>query len=92
MTRVFFPSHLGKGLTNFNAQVDFEPISGLPILLHQWWSQYGVRLTSTCACSFNSYVDRILPFFDPPPLRALFLYPEGGQKQTFFDPSPILYT
>ena len=39
MTRVFwfFPSHLGKGLTKFNAQVGFEPTSGLPILLHQWW-------------------------------------------------------
>ena len=34
MNRVFFPSHLGKGLTNFNAQVVFEPTSGLPILLH----------------------------------------------------------
>ena len=29
MTRVFcFPSHLGKVLTNFNAQVGFEPTSG----------------------------------------------------------------
>ena len=38
--------------------------------------------------SFNNYVDRILPFFDPPPLRGQFLYPERGQKQTFFDPLP----
>ena len=40
--------------------------------------------------SFNNYVDRILPFFDPPPTPAWrqFLYPEHGQKQTFFDPSP----
>ena len=41
MTRVFFPSHLGKGLTEFNVQEGFEPTSGLPILQHQWWSQYG---------------------------------------------------
>ena len=33
-------------------------------------------------------VDRILPFFDPPPLRGQFLYPERGQKQTFLTPSP----
>ena len=26
--------------------------------------------------------------FDPPPLRGLFLYPERGKKQTFFDPLP----
>ena len=38
--------------------------------------------------SFNNYVDRILPFFDPTPLRGQFLYPEHGQKQTFFDPLP----
>ena len=38
--------------------------------------------------AFNNYVDRILPFFDPPPLRGQFLYPERGQKQTFFDPFP----
>ena len=38
--------------------------------------------------SFNNYVDRILPFFDPTPLRGQFLYPERGQKQTFFDPLP----
>ena len=31
--------------------------------------------------------------FDPPPLHGRFLYPERGQKQTFFDPFPlILYT
>ena len=40
--------------------------------------------------AFNNYVDRILPFFDPPPLRGQFLYPERGQKQTFFDPLPPL--
>ena len=42
--------------------------------------------------TFNNYVDRILPFFDPPPhlLSGQFLYPERGQKQTFFDPlSPL---
>ena len=38
--------------------------------------------------AFNNYVDRILLFFDPPPLRGQFLYPERGQKQTFFDPLP----
>ena len=26
--------------------------------------------------------------FRPPPLRGQFLYPERGQKQTFFDPLP----
>ena len=36
--------------------------------------------------SFNNYVDRILPFFDHPTLHRQFLYPERGQKQTFFDP------
>ena len=35
-------------------------------------------------------MDRILPFFDPPPLCGQFLYPEGGQKQTFLTPSPHL--
>ena len=38
--------------------------------------------------SFNDYVDRILPFFDPPPLRGKFLYPKRGLKQTIFDPLP----
>ena len=40
--------------------------------------------------SFNNYVDRILPLFDPPqpPLRGQFSYPKRGQKQTFFDPLP----
>ena len=33
------------------------------------------------------YVDRILPFLDPSPCGQ-FLYPEHGQKQTFFDPLP----
>ena len=37
---------------------------------------------------FNNYVDRILLFFDPPPLRGQFLHPGSGQKQTFFDPLP----
>ena len=32
--------------------------------------------------AFNNYVDRILP------LRGQVLYPERGQKQTFFDPLP----
>ena len=36
--------------------------------------------------AFNNYVDRILPFFDPFPLSGQFLYPERGQKQTFFGP------
>ena len=40
--------------------------------------------------AFNNYVDRILPFFDPRPLCGQFLYPERGQKQTFFDPPPHL--
>ena len=40
--------------------------------------------------AFNNYVDRILPFFDPPPLRGQFLYPKLGQKQIFFDPLPPL--
>ena len=39
--------------------------------------------------SFNNYVDRSLSFFDTPtPLRGQFLYPEHGQKWTFFDPLP----
>ena len=42
--------------------------------------------------AFNNYVDRILPFIAPPParpaLRGQFLYPERGEKQTFFDPLP----
>ena len=39
--------------------------------------------------AFNNYVDRILPFFVPsPPLRGQFLYPELGQKLTFFDLLP----
>ena len=42
--------------------------------------------------AFNNYVDRILPFFDLPPfLDGQFLYPERGQKQTFFDPLPPSY-
>ena len=40
--------------------------------------------------AFNNYVDRILSFFDPPPLRGQFLYPERGQRQNFFDPLPPL--
>ena len=37
--------------------------------------------------TFNHYVDRILLFFAPtPPLHGQFLYPERGQKSTFFDP------
>ena len=42
--------------------------------------------------AFNNYVDRTLPFSDPPPsLRGRFLYPERGQKQTFFDPLPAAH-
>ena len=37
--------------------------------------------------SFNIYVDRILPFFEPT-LRGQFLYHEQGQKQTSFDHFP----
>ena len=37
-----------------------------------------------CLGSFNNYVDRILPFFNPTPLSGQFLYHERGQKQTFF--------
>ena len=29
--------------------------------------------------AFNNYVDRILPFFDPPPAWTVS-YPERGQK------------
>ena len=39
--------------------------------------------------AFNNYGDKIFSFFAPPPLRGQFLYPERGQKQTFFDPPPI---
>ena len=35
----------------------------------------------------ENYVDKNLPFFDPP-LHGQFLYSERGQKQTFFDPLP----
>ena len=38
--------------------------------------------------SFNNYVDRNLPFVDPPSLRGHFVYPERGQKPTIFDPVP----
>jgi hypothetical protein len=44
--------------------------------------------------AFNNNVDRILPFLTPcappPPLCGDNLYPERGQKQTFFDPLPPL--
>ena len=51
------------------------PMSGLTDFYNGW--------------AFNYYVDRILPFFDPPSLlRGQFLYPECGQKKTFFDPYP----
>ena len=37
----------------------------------------------------NNNVDLILPLFDPSPLLCgQFLYPECGQKHTFFDPLP----
>ena len=37
--------------------------------------------------SFNNYVDRILPFFDPSPApRGQFLYPERGQNRNFSEP------
>ena len=38
--------------------------------------------------AFINYVDRILPFLTPLSLPGQFLYPERGQKQTFFDPLP----
>ena len=41
-----------------------------------------------CKGAFNNYVDKILPFYAPSPLLGQFLYPERGQKQTFFDPLP----
>ena len=43
--------------------------------------------------AFNNYGDIILPFFDPPPLRGQFLYPERGLKQTFFEllPPPLVH-
>ena len=30
------------------------------------------------------YLDKILPFFDPPPMHGQFLYTKHGQNQTFF--------
>ena len=38
------------------------------------------------------YVDRILTFFDltSPPCVDSFFYPERRQKQTFFDPLPLI--
>ena len=38
--------------------------------------------------AFNKYVDRILPFLSPFPLRGQFFYADQGQKQTIFDPIP----
>ena len=34
--------------------------------------------------AFNNFVDKILPFFDPPPLRGQFLYPDRGLKTDIF--------
>ena len=42
-------------------------------------------ITISITISMYLQKDRILPFFDPP-LPGQFLYPERGQKQTFFDP------
>ena len=64
----------------------FQPTNRILRIIPPWCDPYkGV---------FNNYVDRISPFFDPlpPPLRGHFLYPEHGQKQTFFDSlSPHLF-
>ena len=49
---------------------------------------YQAMLRNSAKGSFINYVDRILPFLTPPPMRGQFLYPERGQKQTFFDPLP----
>ena len=38
--------------------------------------------------SLNNYVDRILSFLTPCPPAWTVLYPERGQKLTFFDPLP----
>ena len=48
-------------------------------------SNFELRVTKR---SFNNYVDRILQFFAPPPLRGQFLHPVRGQNQTFFDLIP----
>jgi hypothetical protein len=47
-----------------------------------------MALRNSLMGSFNNYVDRILLLIDPPPppaphLHGQFLYPEGGQKQTY---------
>ena len=47
-----------------------------------------LRPAPTNKGAFNNYVDRILPFFDPSPLRGQFLYPERGQNRHFLTPSP----
>ena len=39
--------------------------------------------------AFNNYMERILPFFAA--LCGQFLYPERGQKQTFFDPLHLVH-
>ena len=59
---------------------DLIILSRLLLLLHivMFWRQG----------AFTNYVDRICHFLTPPYLRGLFLYPECGQKQTFFDPPP----
>ena len=38
--------------------------------------------------SFNNYVDRILPFFDPPPCVDSFYTLSVGKNRHFLTPSP----
>ena len=42
--------------------------------------------------SFNNYVDRMLPFFDPfpPPAWTVFI-PSVWAKTDIFDPSPLFF-
>ena len=65
-------------------------VSHLPFFLTERFSY------STCS-ALNFYLGGIqqlrgqnFVIFWPPPLRGQFLYPERGQKQTFFDPLPPL--
>ena len=41
-------------------------------------SNSSCRVSGLKFSEFKNYVDRILPFFDPPHLRGQFLYPERG--------------
>ena len=41
---------------------------------------------SIVGCIIRGSFNKFFAIFDPPPLHGQFLYPERGQKQTFFDP------